>query len=722
MRELLVFCDGTNNTLTGGAEETNVVSLYRDLQGQKDIPPGVERLFYYDPGVGSADTLPPTGPVDWIARSVDRAAGLASGKGVYENIASAYLFLMRNWQDTSDRIYLFGFSRGAFTVRCVAGMVNLFGILRPEHEVLLPTLIHTYFSPTDDSGARLRQLTSFLHLKLGRKNKAGAEIGGHPEEKTRIGRSDVANEIRTLFTSPAGRDAWVHWVGVWDTVDSVGLPGPLSRGNPNSATLRGKRIRNVRHALSLDEHRYVFAPRLYNEPGDIADAGQTLKQRWFPGVHCDVGGSYSPSTCGLSDSALAWMRSEVAGDLKLSTATAIATGRTRTARLVRHDPLWDTPFWALTGMVLRKVQDVPVGPAAKHESMTMIQAPLPDGPVASVWQQQRSPWWLAGAVLSGVFAMYVSGYCLLWNNERAVDGFFGSGFAAMGALAGFNLDLSSALWGGGFLADDSLLWLQVGQPGWATFWDLIVLVCWGYALARISSRAFAWLAGVRSVKSPSPAWRWLGMAPLALVASALAMDALTWAALAAHGAGVDGLGKAFTWLAALAWFAKVAGVLACAPLVVLRYWIAFRPSNTFDPVQDSNDRGSWGAKHPRYRSTDLYALSGVAIIATVLWTYARLGICWGTYGVPGAMMCKSHYLVAGMGAFGLFSLAMIFVDLAAPHRQRFADARFARLRSLRQGYRELDRLSTIHVFASALLALGVFIFAAAFAGMSPVLF
>ena len=96
--------------------------------------------------------MPPTDPIDWASRTWERVAGLASGRGVYDNIAEAYLFLMRHWRDGFDRVYLFGFSRGAFTARSVAGMVNLFGILEPQHEEMLPTLIRIYFS-RDEAGS-----------------------------------------------------------------------------------------------------------------------------------------------------------------------------------------------------------------------------------------------------------------------------------------------------------------------------------------------------------------------------------------------------------------------------------------------------------------------------------------------------------------------------------------------------------------------------------------
>src|SRR5690606_5613852 len=234
-RKLIVCCDGTNNTLTGGVHDTNVLRLFTELRRLHD-----GAVLYYDPGVGAPDELPPTGIRQYLRRKWDRVAGLASGPGVVENIGEAYSFLVREYR-AGDEIWLFGFSRGAFTARSGSGMVHLFGIVRPEHLVLLPTMLRVYFS------SRKR-----------RKRRARRHTG---ERRTR---DVVAEQIRTTFTSPEGREAHVHFVGVWDTVESVGMPG-MSLQISSSATIRGKRICHVRHALSLDEHRWPFLPRLYDE-------------------------------------------------------------------------------------------------------------------------------------------------------------------------------------------------------------------------------------------------------------------------------------------------------------------------------------------------------------------------------------------------------------------------------------------------------------------------
>ena len=128
-------------------EDTNVLKLVQHLSSHASD----RRIVYYDPGVGSPDSAPPTGLVDGLQRQWDRISGLASGTGIYDEVAQGYLFLMRNWTGAQDRIYCFGFSRGAFTARAIAGMVNLFGIVRPENEALLPMLVRIYFSASGKS-------------------------------------------------------------------------------------------------------------------------------------------------------------------------------------------------------------------------------------------------------------------------------------------------------------------------------------------------------------------------------------------------------------------------------------------------------------------------------------------------------------------------------------------------------------------------------------------
>ena len=112
------------------------------------------------------------------------------------------------------------------------------------------------------------------------------------------------------------------------------------------------------------------------------------------------------------------------------------------------------------------------------------------------------------------------------------------------------------------------------QPAWSVLWDFGFIASWGYLLARAASRAFAWLAGARDAEAGLPAWRWLGMAPLAAVGGDVVENLLTLAALAMHGLATDLLAGLCVWLAGAAAWLKVAGLLACLPLLALRLRLA----------------------------------------------------------------------------------------------------------------------------------------------------
>lgn len=539
-RQLVLLFDGTNNTLTAGKQDTNVLRLHAHLSAH----PESRRILYYDPGVGSVDATPPVGPLDWFKRSAERAMSLASGRGVYENVAEGYLFLMRNWQSDTDQIWCFGFSRGAFTARCVSGMVNLFGILPPQYEALLPTLVRIYFSQPSGASGWLRRFTRRVHHQLRQADSS---------------REALALQVRKQFVGPVRDQVWVHGVGVWDTVESVGLPGPLSQTNPSSPTIAGKRIRHVRHALALDEHRWPFMPRLYEEPGDIdsAEPRQTLKQRWFAGDHCDTGGGQPVRRAGLSDQSLAWMVDEFAAELQIPPWRPEQDASRR-----RHSALWDAPWWALAGMCLRELRPHVREPGGAP--IATIAAPA-SGPVTTSDWAHRRPWLpLAVALLAATLALVLSGLSLIGTGLRGL--------------------LAPELWPAAIAATQDLALAQLTgalsprRPGiaWAMAWDLAFVVAWGYLLARVASRAFAWAAGASTPGQRRPWWQRLGMAPLVAVGGDVAEDLLTIAALVLQQSlGAPTLAALLTHGAIpLAALLKFAGLAGCVPWLALRLWIA----------------------------------------------------------------------------------------------------------------------------------------------------
>jgi uncharacterized protein (DUF2235 family) len=550
-RDLVVLLDGTNNTITGGVEDTNVLRLCAHLNRH----PSPDRLVYYDPGVGSPDSVPPTGLLDWIKRTRDRASGLAVGRGVYEDIEEAYRFLMRNWRGPEDRIYVFGFSRGAFTARAVVGIVNLFGILDPSQNPLVSAVVRVYFSLPNRVGNWYQSMTRFLHDRVARTDKAAAEPGGHSQVASggsRDARDDIAAQIRELFTD-AGAPATIYWVGVWDTVESVGLPGPLSQSNPSTATLK-PHVMNVRHALAFDEHRWTFVPRLYEEPGDIDNGRQTLKQRWFPGAHCDVGGSYAVERSGLSDIALAWMIDEVA------------------------DHLGVPPYVPdLGGLTVRSMQ--PMTSTKPPLPIPVIPATPAPAIEETVWSKPRA-WWpvlLASAIGYGLLALPAllrTQRCLLcrWTPSRHLDATREVFDAIVDGLRRFDL--------AGLTAYAPGTWTGV-ELCWIVAWDLAAIVSWGYVLARVASRAFAWLVGVRGPRSTGPWFAWLGMMPLVVFGASVLRDGLVLATSAMSLIDAEVLQGVFGFAVHAAGLVAWLGLVGCLPLFAVRLILAVPGVRTF---------------------------------------------------------------------------------------------------------------------------------------------
>jgi uncharacterized protein (DUF2235 family) len=581
-RNLVICCDGTNNTLTGGLEDTNVLKLYGYLR--KHANPDTTGL-YYDPGVGAPDAAPPTGVLDLLKRRWSRIAGLASGQGVYENIGQGYGFLMREWHD-GDRIFCFGFSRGAFTARAIVGMVNLFGVLRPEHEPMIPTLVRIYFSqpdPDDQAQGRKnvrRHLARWMHKGLARPRKAGADPVHGPEEASGVGRRLLAEQVRRNFARPAD----VYWVGVWDTVESVGLPPFGSRDNPSTATFCDKpRIRHVRHALALDEHRWPFLPRRYDAPSVVdTDDGRTLRQLWFPGVHCDVGGSYAArdpgslaypeGRTGLADAALVWMVNEVAHELGVPPLSSLLPVYDdfgmpchepfAGALPLRHDPLHDTPYWALAGMTVRQMQTERMltnKEARERKAGVLVDArsaaaSQEDGP--SVWDERRSPWWLLTAAVTALVALTLSG----WNLGTA--GSLLEGPAAASDFA--QLQLMSILPEGGLHADHSRSPLRGADVAWAMAWDFVLIAAVGYLIARAASRVFTWAAGPRSPGQGRPWWLLaMGWLPALAVGADAMEDLLTLGAFILDGIALPSLAGLVLYGVGACSLAKLAGYVLC---------------------------------------------------------------------------------------------------------------------------------------------------------------
>jgi uncharacterized protein (DUF2235 family) len=256
-KNIVICCDGTGNEY--GDHNSNVVQLYRAL-----ITDGKQQIGYYHPGVGTEGS--PSSP-NKINAFFSVLAGLAMGTGILDNVGDAYRYLMNTYEQ-GDKIYVFGFSRGAFTARALAGVLHMFGLLCPGNEGLVPYVVKMY-------AKRSRDADGMTHT------------------------FQVASGFKSTFCRPCP----LHMVGLWDTVSSVGwiwdpLKLPYTARNPEMA--------HGRHAISIDERRCYFRSNLWGDPFP----GQDIKQVWFSGVHSDIGGSYPNGESGLSQITLQWMLCE----------------------------------------------------------------------------------------------------------------------------------------------------------------------------------------------------------------------------------------------------------------------------------------------------------------------------------------------------------------------------------------------------------------------------
>jgi uncharacterized protein (DUF2235 family) len=295
-KNIVICADGTGNTTIKG-RGTNVFKLYEavDENGHRFDTSGrvIEQVAIYHDGVGT-ETL------KWI-----RAFAGATGWGLSRNVKDLYAALARVYRP-GDRIYLFGFSRGAFTVRTLAGLIAACGI---------PDRSDKNFETNEIFKKAIQQRYGDYRSKYQTLlEKAFWAIFGRFVKRQSIAEKYAAEVQR----SRGDKTHLVDFVGVWDTVDAVGLPLAIADiWNQVIYAFKfpdgklNKEVAVARHALALDEARASFAPVLWNEE-DFRQAGgdARIKQVWFAGVHSNVGGGYPHQ--GMSLVALDWMMSEAA--------------------------------------------------------------------------------------------------------------------------------------------------------------------------------------------------------------------------------------------------------------------------------------------------------------------------------------------------------------------------------------------------------------------------
>jgi uncharacterized protein (DUF2235 family) len=265
---VVLCCDGTGNKLD--VATSNVVRLFS--VARRDAPQ--EQVVYYHAGIG---TMPAKAALTSVSRWATRLAGNAAGYGLLDDVADLYAYLMRTLRE-GDHMFIFGFSRGAFTARVLAGLIHRCGVLKPEFTSLIPYALDLY----------------------------------RPH--------DALDDVVAKFVRLFSRRWRVHFLGLWDTVKAFGVLWPKSlphlRFNPS--------VDIVRHAMALEERRTMFDPTTWGGtdgdqrgtpagyitpaiPPRSIDGSQDVKEVWFEGCHSDVGGGLPENEGSLYKYSLEWM-------------------------------------------------------------------------------------------------------------------------------------------------------------------------------------------------------------------------------------------------------------------------------------------------------------------------------------------------------------------------------------------------------------------------------
>jgi uncharacterized protein (DUF2235 family) len=290
VKKIFVFLDGTGNEFIADSDpkkaNSNVVKLYTTLMVAGD------QVAYYHPGVGTMGDPTIRGS---IPRYWSMIKGLAFGAGFKDNVLDAYRYLMEVYND-GDQIYIFGFSRGAYTARTLAGLLHGYGLL------------------CRGNGGHLLYAWRMMVDQL-KANRKRLKQTGKKEDRANAHTITRNNAYAQTFS----RIVTVRFMGIWDTVSSVGwiyTPIRLLDGAQNPIIQVG------RHAVSIDERRAFYRDNLWGKPVDInapewpetlREQGiqQDIAQVWFPGAHSDVGGSYPQTEAAPANESLRWMIGEL---------------------------------------------------------------------------------------------------------------------------------------------------------------------------------------------------------------------------------------------------------------------------------------------------------------------------------------------------------------------------------------------------------------------------
>lgn len=294
-RNIVLLSDGTGNS-SGKVWRTNVWRVFEAL----DLS-GSNQVAFYDDGVGTSSFRP-------LAM-----LGGAFGFGLRRNVIDIYKFACRNYRDPSDKFFGFGFSRGAFTIRIVMGLIASQGIIKADSEAELHSLASAAY--------RAYRKARYKKLRLERPYQFIRNMFGpvYPALTPAAPALPAARPLRIEVET-------IHFIGVWDTVSAYGFPIKEMNDGVHKYLwpielpdgILNKKVEHAFQALALDEERTTFHPQLWSEDGEnvathditaertIAD--ERITQAWFPGVHSNVGGGYPDDS--LAYIPLVWMISQ----------------------------------------------------------------------------------------------------------------------------------------------------------------------------------------------------------------------------------------------------------------------------------------------------------------------------------------------------------------------------------------------------------------------------
>jgi uncharacterized protein (DUF2235 family) len=371
MANLIIYSDGTGQRggLAFDERRSNVYKLFRSTRCGPDssINPA-DQLTFYDPGLGTAPVGHTFGLAGALTRSFRNLVSQATGLGITHNIIDCYAAIIRLWRP-GDRMLLFGFSRGAYTVRCLSAVISMCGVpTRDKDGQPLRRDQKTVKGIASEAVKNVYQYTESVTPK-GATNR---------QKKLLTQRAERARNFRERYASGNAADAnkanvYPYFIGVFDSVASIAKPimtaslfvvATLLLAAPSWILLRwfgfnigfwiwfaafalalvvvaavivfestiwwwpfhirklhmeleetslSNEVEFARHALAIDEHRRSFKQvpwgGSYTEAKD--DSGW-FEQRWFAGNHSDIGGSYPENESRLSDISLRWMVEEAA--------------------------------------------------------------------------------------------------------------------------------------------------------------------------------------------------------------------------------------------------------------------------------------------------------------------------------------------------------------------------------------------------------------------------